>query len=151
MMMMHTVKYEYQIIWPVHLWFDVVHIQDTEIITYSSHVHAWWDTKWNVASKYLVFLCINEHEDSLVGRVPSGVSVCVLMHVTERDHRNCKTSLSYFHCYQASRGTNLEQTVAVGHYTYSKSYEVGLSIIPNLLWIFITEWIQDVLSSSCVR
>ena len=151
MMMMHTVKYEYQIIWPVHLWFDVVHIQDTEIITYSSHVHIWWDTKWNVASKYLVFLCINENEDSLMCRVPICIFYACSCMSQKGDHRNCKTSLIYFHCYQASRGTNLEQIVAVGHYTYSKSYEVGLSIIPKLLCIFITECIQDVLSNSCER
>jgi len=45
MMMMHTVKYEYQTVWQFQLRFDVFHIQNTEIITYSSHVHIWWDTK----------------------------------------------------------------------------------------------------------
>jgi hypothetical protein len=67
----------------------------------------------------------------------------------EGGHRNCKTNLIYFHCYQASRGTNLEQIVAVGHYTESKRHEVGLSTFPKLPCIFITECIQDFLSSSC--
>jgi hypothetical protein len=84
MMIMHTVKYEYQTIWQFQLLFDIVHIQNTEMITYSSHVHIWWDTKRNVTSKNLFFLCINEHEDLLVCRVQRGVFVCVLMHVTEK-------------------------------------------------------------------
>jgi hypothetical protein len=40
-------------------------------------------------------------------------------------HRNRKTILICFHCYQASRGTTLELIVAVGHCTYSKRFDVG--------------------------
>jgi len=84
MMMVQPVKYEYQIIWYFQLPFNVVHNQSTEIITYSSHIYIWCDTKLNVGSKRLVFLCIKEHENSLVCIVPRSVFVCVLMHVAER-------------------------------------------------------------------
>jgi hypothetical protein len=72
-MVTHTVKYEYQTICQFQLRFDVAHIHNTEIITYTS--------ERRVASKYLVFLAINEHEDLLVCIVPRG---SVLVHVTER-------------------------------------------------------------------
>jgi hypothetical protein len=148
---MQTVKYKYQTTWRFQLRFDLVHIQNTEIIKLSSLVHIWWHTKWNVASIQMVFLYINKHEDLLVCRVQK-IAFCMCSCMSQKGgHRNCKTSLNCFHCYQASCGTTLERIVAVGHYTYSKRFEIGLSIIPKLLQIFITDCIQDNLSSSCER
>jgi hypothetical protein len=83
MIKMHTVKYEYQTVWQFQLRFDVVHIQKTGIITYSSQVHIYWNTKLNVASKHLVFLCINENESFLSVQNPEGY-FCMHAHACHR-------------------------------------------------------------------
>jgi hypothetical protein len=45
MMMIHTVTYGYKTIWQIQLHFDVAQFQNTEMITYSSHVYTSCCTK----------------------------------------------------------------------------------------------------------